>query len=189
MQKALPTELNRKLPLVVALLACIMDVQAANKNAPSSPKSVTKEATTDTLLQPMSVTADKEGGEVEMPNAGDDSVMYKVTKSFAATKSNTPLIETPMSVQVVPRAVMDDQKITNVKGALENVSGVRAQPSLGGGVGFKIRGFNNGNIYRNGLMSSEAFFGDLDTGNIQSIEVVKGPAQLYGRTEPGGMLT
>lgn len=189
MQKAIPTDsLTRKLPIVVALLACIMDTQAADKNAPSSPKPVIKEVAKDTLLQPISVSADKEGGEVEMPNAGDDSVMYKVTKSFAATKSNAPLIETPVSVQVVPRAVMDDQKITNVKGALENVSGVRAQSSLGGGVGFKIRGFNNNNIYRNGLMSSEAFFGDLDTGNIQSVEVVKGPAQLYGRTEPGGMI-
>ncbi|MEQ1635734.1 MAG: TonB-dependent siderophore receptor [Methylococcales bacterium] len=160
-------------------------IQVENNNEQAPNQSAENK---DTLLHPMTVTAEASGSEVEMPNAGDDSVMYKVVKSFAATKSDTPLIETPVSVQVVPRAVMDDQKITNVKGALENVSGVRAQPSLGGGVGFKIRGFNNNNIYRNGLMMNEGFFGDLDAGNIQNVEVVKGPAQLYGRTEPGGLI-
>jgi hypothetical protein len=40
-------------------------------------------------------------------------------------------METPVSIQVVSRAVMDDQKATTIKDVLENVSGVRAQPSLG----------------------------------------------------------
>ncbi|OAI11238.1 ligand-gated channel [Methylomonas koyamae] len=113
---------------------------------------------------------------------------YAVDKSFAATKTNTPIFETPTSIQVVSRAVMDDQKTTRIKDALENVSGVRANPSLGGGTGFIIRGFRNGNVYRNGLMASEAFFGDFDAGNLENVEVIKGPAQLYGRTEPGGMI-
>jgi hypothetical protein len=39
-------------------------------------------------------------------------------------------METPVSIQVVSRAVMDDQKGTTIKEVLENVSGVRAQPSL-----------------------------------------------------------
>ncbi|NOV31637.1 TonB-dependent receptor [Methylomonas sp. ZR1] len=122
-------------------------------------------------------------------NAADPySKDYVVTKSFAATKTDTPLMENPTSVQVVSRAVMDDQKTTKVKDALENVSGVRANPSLGGGVGFIVRGFRNNNIYRNGLMASEAFFGDFDAANLENIEVIKGPAQLYGRTEPGGMI-
>lgn len=188
MQHVPPAELTRKLPLVVALLACLVDAKAADNNANPSKPTESKASSKDTLLPTISVSADKEVGEAAMPTAGDDSVMYKVTKSFAATKTNTPLIETPIAVQVVPRAVMEDQKVNSVKGALENVSGVRPQPSLGSGIGFKIRGFNNNNIFRNGLMSSEAFFGDLDTGNIQSVEVVKGPAQLYGRTEPGGMI-
>jgi len=114
---------------------------------------------------------------------------YAVSNAFAATKTNTPLIETPISVQVVSRSVMDDQKAAKVKDALENVSGVRAQPSLGGGVGYIVRGFRTNNIYRNGLMMNEGFFGDLDAGNLDNIEVIKGPSQLYGRTEPGGMIS
>lgn len=114
---------------------------------------------------------------------------YAVSNAFAATKTNTPIIETPTSIQVISRAVMDDQKSTKVKDALENVSGVRAQPSLGGGIGYIVRGFTTNNIYRNGLLQSEGFFGDLDAANLESIEVIKGPSQLYGRTEPGGLIS
>ena len=54
---------------------------------------------------------------------------------------------------------------------------------------FIIRGFRTGNIYRNGLLTSEGGFGDFDASNLDSIEVLKGPAQLYGRTEPGGLIS
>jgi iron complex outermembrane receptor protein len=116
---------------------------------------------------------------------------YATPDSFAATKTDTPIIETPVSV--VPRTVMDDQKTTRIKDALENVSGVRAQPTLGGGNGFIIRGFRNGTVYRNGLLTNgNAFVGfpsEFDAGNLQSIDVLKGPAAvLFGRIEPGGLI-
>ena len=114
---------------------------------------------------------------------------YNVLNASTATKTDTPLLETPVSVQVVPRAVMDDQKTARIKDALENVSGVRAQPSLGGGVGYIVRGFRTGNVYRNGLLTNEGGFGDFDAGNLETVEVVKGPAQLYGRAEPGGLIS
>ncbi len=116
---------------------------------------------------------------------------YAVIRSKTATKTDTPIMETPVSVQVVPRSVMDDQKTTRIKDALENVSGVRAQPSLGAGNMFIIRGFRNDRVYRNGLLSSSGFgfSAEFDSGNLQSIEVLKGPAAvLYGRIEPGGLV-
>jgi iron complex outermembrane receptor protein len=137
-----------------------------------------------TTLPPVSVSGAAEYDAADPYNPG-----YQRLRSRSATKTDTPLMETPFSVQVVPRAVMDDQKSTRVKDALENVSGVRAQPSLGAGGGFIIRGFRTGNIYRNGLLTNEGGFGDFDAGNLDSIEVLKGPAQLYGRTEPGGLIS
>jgi iron complex outermembrane receptor protein len=137
----------------------------------------------EATLPPVSVSGAAEYDAADPYNPG-----YQRLRSRSATKTDTLLMETPFSVQVVPRAVMDDQKSTWVKDALENVSGVRAQPSLGGGSGFIIRGFRTGNIFRNGLLSNEGFFGDFDAGNLDSIEVLKGPAQLYGRTEPGGLI-
>jgi len=115
---------------------------------------------------------------------------YTVTNSSTATKTDTPIFDTPVSIQVVPRSVMDDQKSTRVKDALENVSGVRTQPTLGQGTGFIIRGFRSNQVYRNGLVADiDSNSQEFDTGNLQSIDVLKGPAAvLFGRVEPGGLV-
>jgi outer membrane receptor protein involved in Fe transport len=117
---------------------------------------------------------------------------YSVSNSTTATKTDTPIHETPASIQVVPRQVIEDQKTPRMKDALENVSGVRPNQSIGSGNRFIIRGFPDlGKTYRNGLLatSPSGFPFEMDTANIDSIEVLKGPASiLYGRIEPGGMI-
>ena len=121
-----------------------------------------------------------------------DRGSYTVARSFSATKTDTPIMDTPVSVQVVPRAVMQDQQTTRIKDALENVSGVRPQSSLGLGNGYIIRGFRNDRVFRNGLVASGVSIGgatEFDTANLKSVEVLKGPAAiLFGRIEPGGMI-
>ncbi|UJP04135.1 MAG: TonB-dependent receptor [Nitrosomonas sp.] len=117
---------------------------------------------------------------------------YKGSKAFAGTKTDTPLITTPVSVQIVPRAVMTDQQAVTIKEALENVSGVRTEQTFGSSTGFLLRGFaNNHKIYRNGLLatSPSSFENQFDTATLESIEVLKGPASmLFGRIEPGGLI-
>lgn len=157
-----------------ALLLCSGNSLVMAADAATKPADVVEGAVTQ--MEPVQVRATAENNN------------YATNRASMATKTDTPIYDTPISVQVVPRAVMDDQKVTRVSDALENVSGVRAQPSLGAGVGFKIRGFNTNNIFRNGLFMNEGYFTDLDTANLESVEVVKGPAQLYGRTEPGGLI-
>lgn len=160
-----------------------------NSENPSAQK--TKEAasvskTPDTIeLKPMTVV----GEAVQDPNDPYNKA-YTVRNSSTATKTDTPIFDTPVSVQVVPRSVMDDQKTTRIKDALENVSGVRAQPTLGAGNGFIIRGFRNNRVYRNGLLANaDGFSTEIDAGNLQSIDVLKGPAAvLFGRIEPGGLV-
>ncbi|MFZ3013735.1 MAG: Plug domain-containing protein, partial [Nitrospira sp.] len=92
---------------------------------------------------------------------------------MSATKTDTPLQETPVSVQVVPRQVIDDQKTSRLAEVLENISGVRMNQTLGGGDHFIIRGFGTvGSVFRNGLLSTSPFGfpGEFDTGNIERIE-------------------
>lgn len=143
-----------------------------------------------TELPAVKVTGEAVYAEDE-PNKENDpfTKSYTTTNAVAATKTNTPIFDTPMSIQVVSKAVMDDQKSTRVTDALENVSGVRSQPTLGSGAGFIVRGFRTTNIYRNGLLTNDGAFSDLDAGNLENIEVVKGPSQLYGRSEPGGLIS
>lgn len=73
--------------------------------------------------------------------AKDATVGYQPKRSFAGTKTDTPLLETPMAVQVVARELMDDQKATTVKSALDTVSAVRPQTTLQNGADFLVRGF------------------------------------------------
>lgn len=145
----------------------------------------------DATLEKVTVEADSDD-PYDDPNWATDpyNKAYTVKNSSTATKTDTPIFDTPVSVQVVPRSVMDDQKTTRIKDALENVSGVRAQPTLGTGNGFIIRGFRNNRVYRNGLLANaDGFPTEMDGGNVQSIDVLKGPAAvLFGRIEPGGLI-
>jgi iron complex outermembrane receptor protein len=126
--------------------------------------------------------------------AGD----YAATDAGTGTKTDTPLMQTPLSVQVVPQQVLLDQKVTSIDQALKNVSGV----TVGGGgaadngQGFssiKLRGFFTDAHFRNGVRL-DSFGSDSGTyavefANVDRVEVLKGPAAiLYGMVEPGGMV-
>jgi iron complex outermembrane receptor protein len=116
---------------------------------------------------------------------------YNRANATTATKTDTPIMLTPASVQVVPKAVMNDQQNINILESLNrNVSGVSARN--GGALlydNFIIRGFNTGlagAAYRNGLLSPSNFY---EPANIEQLEVLKGPAAaVYGRIEPGGII-
>ncbi|MGH8475045.1 MAG: TonB-dependent siderophore receptor [Methylococcales bacterium] len=159
-------------------------IQPEQKAVSSEPRSAT--------LGKVTVTGQASQSSYNPNDPYDEN--YAVPRSSTATKTDTSVMETPVSIQVIPRSVIQDQKTPSVKDALENVSGVRPQPSLGRGSGFIIRGFpNNSRIYRNGLGVIGGFGGSigsgLDTANLESIEVLKGPGSvLYGRLEPGGLI-
>ena len=113
---------------------------------------------------------------------------YAVTNSSTATKTDTPIMETPVSTQVVSQQVLKDQQAWRVEDAVKNVSGVQQVWSSGGEYqDFVIRGFGtNYTRFRNGVRLTT---GTFDMANVQQVEVLKGPAaMLYGRVEPGGMV-
>ncbi len=120
-----------------------------------------------------------------------DAPGYRSPPLSAATRTGAPLLETPMAISSVPRAVMSDQRSARLKDALENVASVRPAPSLQVGTGYFIRGFADGRrIFRNGLLGTPTGFrSEFDAALIERAEVLKGPASvLYGRLEPGGVI-
>jgi iron complex outermembrane receptor protein len=123
--------------------------------------------------------------DVDDPDNGD----YQISNAVTATKTDTPIMETPYAVQVVPKQVLRDQQVVRVEDAVKNVAGARTQPTNGQMVDtFILRGFATDTLYRNGfpLPSSPT---RLETANLERIEVLKGPGSLlYGRTEPGGIV-
>lgn len=126
--------------------------------------------------------------QVEMTVRGGDWSGYTVLDATTATKTDTPIMDTPLSIEVVPQQVLKDQQVILLKDALKNVSGVNW---VGDHVydGFQIRGFVSDGfttVYRNGLRIRRA---PNEVANLEQIEVLKGPAAaLYGRVEPGGLI-
>ncbi|MDX8127074.1 TonB-dependent siderophore receptor [Methylomonas sp. BW4-1] len=117
------------------------------------------------------------------------SQFYAVPNASTATKTDIAIMDTPVSIQVVPKSIMNDQQAIRIEDALtQNVSGVqRAYGTADMYESFIIRGFaSDDQMYRNGFRRS---MGKFDPANIEQLEVLKGPASvLYGRLQPGGMV-
>lgn len=119
------------------------------------------------------------------------STQYKVPTASTATKTETPVMETPMAIQVVPKSVLNDQQAITLEQSLNNVSGVFPQQGFGLVESFNIRGFETFDYYRDGVRFQSALTqtGPRETANLERIEVLKGPASiLFGRIQPGGMI-
>ncbi len=114
---------------------------------------------------------------------------YVVSSSTSALKTDTPLLDTAMAVQVIPAAVIEDRQMRTALEAVQTVSGV--QPSSYEFYDqFLIRGFDSGygTSFRNGLQQ-RGITESVNMAFVDHIEVVKGPASmLYGRIEPGGFV-
>ncbi|GJL76486.1 MAG: ferrichrome-iron receptor [Nitrosomonas sp.] len=149
-------------------------VESANRQTNSSNETV--------KLPEVKVT-----GYIDEDAPGNPS--YSRVNASTATKSNLPLMKTPVSVQVIPRAVMEDQQAIQVEDVVRNVSGVSPGFTFGGmSQGFTIRGFDTGFAsFRDGFRFPLAT--KFSLANIARVEVLKGAAtNLYGRIEPGGMI-
>lgn len=125
--------------------------------------------------------------------AEDSLVTVEVRAQRQAYRGDTPLQDLPQSVQVLPSELLAETNSVTLDRALDYASGVARQNSFGGlWDSFAIRGFAGdenlpSGYLVNGFNAGRGFSGRRDTSNIESIEVLKGPASaLYGRGEPGG---
>ena len=113
---------------------------------------------------------------------------YKILNAASATGTNTPIIETPFAVQVIPKELIRDRQSRDVRDAITNVSGVAygGDRQNRGGNSFSIRGFADATILNDGFLQlgSAGEAGTRPTteiANVEKIEVLKGPASiLYG---------
>ncbi|MGW5958670.1 TonB-dependent siderophore receptor [Methylorubrum thiocyanatum] len=120
---------------------------------------------------------------------------YVATRSATATKTNTPLIETPQSITVVGREQIDAQKAQTLTQATQYTAGVYSG-TFGADTRvdyFTLRGFiaSDYGIYRDGLQVLNYGFGTfrVETFGLERIEVLRGPAAvLFGAGNPGGII-
>ena len=127
---------------------------------------------------------------LRMVVTGEESE-YFVPDASTATGTETPILDIPASIQVIPRQVLDDQRVIRLDEALNNVSGVTSAGTFGNTtLDFNIRGFDNAPVLLDGFREFGGFEGSIpETANLAQIEVLKGPASiLYGEIQPGGVI-
>ena len=114
---------------------------------------------------------------------------YAAPDSFGATRTNTPIIETPQSTQAVTRQLLEDAGATEVADAYDYLAGIARENNFGGifGDDYLARGFETDNLLFNGNRTGQPT--TLDTANVERIEALRGPtATLFGRADPGGLI-
>ncbi len=120
---------------------------------------------------------------------------YVARVSPTATKTNTPLIETPQSVSVVTREQLNDRNVQDLAQAIAYTPGVSSSvfgfdPRYDA---FFIRGFSatyNG-IFRDGLRLNAVglTIPRSEPYGLEAITILRGPASgLYGLGSPGGIV-
>ena len=115
-------------------------------------------------------------------------------EAVSATKTDTPIIETPQAVSVVDADFIDTLNLRTTAEALNYSAGVRGQ-ALGSDTRidyYQLRGFANQSVFKDGLvlLNSGAFLSwSTPAEGITRLEVVKGPASvLYGGGSAGGLV-
>jgi catecholate siderophore receptor len=109
-------------------------------------------------------------------------------------KYSAPLAETPQTIQVIPRALIEEQGATTLTEALRNVPGITLQAGEGGGASntsgdmFNMRGFSaNNSLFVDGVRDDGLIARDVF--NLEQIEVFSGPTGAdVGRTNAAGYI-
>ncbi|HEV8696037.1 MAG TPA: TonB-dependent siderophore receptor [Lysobacter sp.] len=113
---------------------------------------------------------------------------FGAARSSSSTKTDTPLIEVPQAITVLPRALIDAQGGRSLNEILGFAPGVGLSNGDGQRDQVSIRGFTAiADQYLDGVRDDALYFRDL--ANIERIEVLKGPsAMIFGRGSSGGLV-
>ncbi|MEH2514021.1 iron complex outermembrane receptor protein [Nitrobacteraceae bacterium AZCC 1564] len=157
---------------------------------------------TVTILTPSSLDANAQAAlpTIDVTESGNKQGAdgsYVPTNSTGGSKTNTPLIEIPQTINVITAKQISDQGAQSVSQALRYTPGVLAE-SYGGASQFdaftQVRGFKadfylDGQRLPNGLTSTSWASSVIEPYGLERIDVLKGPASaLYGQSTLGGII-
>lgn len=106
-------------------------------------------------------------------------------------KRTAPLSETPQTINVIPREIIDQQGARNLTEVLRNTPGISFNAGENGFStstnNFSLRGFDaSGSVFIDGARDSGSY--SRDVFNVERVEAVKGPAADNGRGGAGGYI-
>lgn len=117
--------------------------------------------------------------------AGSD---YLIPSTSTATRTDTPLIDIPQTIQVIPKKLLDDQAAQSLGDAMRNAPGVSVHQGEGNRDQIVLRGVSTkADFFIDGVRDDSERFRDLY--NVSHVDVLQGPAAvLFGRGGQGGVV-
>lgn len=169
-----------------------------SRKRPLSPAFTKTTLSTAILASIMSTAAYAAPNNTELPevsvsgNAASEPSNYH-REQLGATKFTNSVSETPKTIQIINKAIIEDQHATTLTEALKNSPGVGTfyvgeNGNTATGDAIYMRGFDSSNsIFVDGVRDMGAI--SRDTFNTEQVEVIKGPDGAdYGRTAPSGSI-
>lgn len=165
----------------------IVDAQSASSAPATAAPAATAQSSPSSAFEP------SEAKPTEKATGPVDGIV--ATRSATGTKTDTPILEIPQTVNVVTKDEIELRGAQNVSEALRYTPGIRVEEE---GASETRRD----NIISRGFLAPQFLDGlpvvgtpfELGVGQIESyglerIEVLKGPASsLFGRSAPGGLV-
>ena len=113
---------------------------------------------------------------------------YLASNSVTATKTDTPLIDIPQTINVVTRAQLDDQAHHSLADILRYIPGTTVGQGEGNRDQITLRGQNTtADFFLDGVRDDVQYYRGLY--NIERVEILKGPyALIFGRGGGGGII-
>lgn len=134
-------------------------------------------ATTSLLATPVLANDETDDNIEKIEVLGKNHSNYLAVESETASKLGISIKETPQSVRVITRALMNDFSLDDVNQVLETTPGVSVEKIETDRTYYKARGFDITNFQVDGLglpQERGSLQGTLDTAIYQRVEVVMG---------------
>lgn len=113
---------------------------------------------------------------------------YVASNSVTATKTDTPLLDIPQSINVVTREQLEDQAHHSLSDVLRYVAGTTVGQGEGNRDQITLRGQNTtADFFLDGVRDDVQYYRGIY--NIERVEILKGPyALIFGRGGGGGII-
>ena len=139
----------------------------------------------------VSVGADPELSTVTLKGVrvdGTAPVPYLIDVTNTATRTDTPLIDVPQTIQAIPKDLLRDQNAQSLGDTLRNAPGVSVHQGEGNRDEIVIRGVKTkADFFVDGVRDDTEYYRDLY--NVDEVDVLQGAtAMMFGRAGAGGVV-
>lgn len=181
MNSPFPGVTNRRSLALLSTLACL----SLGTQAQTPPSTTSTNSNAEVTLAPVTVQDNLAGETATGPVTG-----FVARRAISATKTDTPLIETPQSISVVTRDQFEAQGVTTLRETTRYTAGINSSYFDNRVDSFKARG-GDVSQYQDGLLRTYGTYNNIkvEPYTLERVEFLRGPSSvLYGQGSVGGVL-